>query len=259
VSGVLLTVLGCSGSAPGPRAACSAYLVEADGFLLGVELGHGALAELQAVRDPFALDSLLFSHLHPDHCADLAALTVVRRYHPAPPYDPRLRRLPVYAPGDAADRFGAAYSPSAAERAGEDLTDVFDFRPLSPTTVHIGPFEVTCAVAAHPCEAYGFRIVHDGRTLVYTGDTGPSPTMEKLAKNADVLLAEASWTHAADRPRDLHMSGVDAGRLAQAAGTGRLLVTHVPPWTDQAAVLREAAEEFPGPAQLVVAGESYDI
>src|SRR5262245_48977340 len=72
VSGVLLTVLGCSGSASGPRAPSSGYLLEADGFLLGLELGHGVLAELAAVRDPFALDALLFSHLHPDHCADFA-------------------------------------------------------------------------------------------------------------------------------------------------------------------------------------------
>ncbi|HEY7597041.1 MAG TPA: MBL fold metallo-hydrolase, partial [Actinophytocola sp.] len=95
---MLLTVLGCSGSAPGPHAACSGYLVEADGFLLGVELGNGTLAELQAVRDPFALDALLFSHLHPDHCADFSALTVLRRYHPAPSRDPRVPRLPVHAP-----------------------------------------------------------------------------------------------------------------------------------------------------------------
>lgn len=256
---MLLTVLGCSGSVPGPRAACSGYLVEADGFLLAVELGHGVLAEMQAVRDPLALDALLFSHLHPDHCADLAALTVLRRYRPSPPHAPRVRRLPVHAPREAPGRFVAAYSPDEAERGREDLSDVYDFRALTPSTIQIGPFEVTCAVAAHPCEAYSFRIVHGGRSLVYSGDSGPSPALDKLAKGADVLLAEASWTHAADRPRDLHMSGVDAGRLAQTAGTGRLLVTHVTPWTDPAAVLAEAATEYAGPAHLVVQGESFDI
>lgn len=256
---MLLTVLGCSGSAPGSRAAASGYLLEADGFLLAVELGNGVLAELQAVRDPFALDALLFSHLHPDHCADFSALTVLRRYHPAPSRDPRANRLPVYAPREAPDRFAAAYCPDAADRAAENLCDVYAFHPLGEHTVHIGPFEVTAATAAHPCEAYSFRIVHGGRTLVYTGDTGVSRSLDKLAKGADVVLAEASWTHAADRPPDLHLSGVEAGRLAQSAGTGRLLVTHVPPWTDGAAVLAEAGAEFAGPAQLVVQGESFEI
>jgi ribonuclease BN (tRNA processing enzyme) len=259
VAAVLLTVLGCSGSAPGPRTASSGYLLEADGFLLGIELGHGVLAELQGVRDPFLLDALLFSHLHPDHCADFSALTVLRRYHPSPTRDPRARRLPVYAPADAPERFVAAYSPDAAERAHEDLTDVYEFHPLAERTVHIGPFEVTAITAAHPCTAFSFRIVHDGRSLVFTGDTGPSPTLDKLAKGADALLAEASWTHAPDRPAGMHLSGVDAGRVAQAAGTGQLLLTHVVPWTDSAAVLAEATGEFAGPVRLVVPGEALEI
>jgi ribonuclease BN (tRNA processing enzyme) len=256
---VLLTVLGCAGSAPGPRAASSGYLLEADGFLLGIELGHGTLAELQAVRDPFALDALLFSHLHPDHCADFAALTVLRRYHPNPSRDPRKHRLPVYAPREAPDRFTAAYSPAAADRATEDLSDVFEFHPIIEQTVHIGPFEVGAVRAVHPCEAYSFRIVHGGRSLVYTGDTGVSPLLDRLAKGADALLAEASWTHAADRPTELHLSGVEAGRLAQTAGAGRLLVTHVLPWSDPAAVHAEAAAEFTGPTHLVTPHTTYEI
>jgi ribonuclease BN (tRNA processing enzyme) len=256
---VLLTVLGCAGSAPGPRAATSGYLLEADGFLLGIELGHGVLAELAAVRDPLALDALLFSHLHPDHCADFSALTVMRRYQLNPSRDTRKHRLPVYAPREAPDRFAAAYSPNAAERATEDLHDVYEFHPLAEGKVHIGPFEIVAATALHPCEAYSFRIIHGGRSLVFTGDTGVSPVLDRLAKGADVLLAEASWTHAADRPTDLHLSGVEAGRLAQAAGVGRLLVTHVLPWSDSAAVYAEAAAEFAGPAHLVTPRATYEI
>ncbi|MGH3761832.1 MBL fold metallo-hydrolase [Actinophytocola sp.] len=256
---MLLTVLGCSGSAPGPRAASSGYLLEADGFLLGIELGNGTLAELQAVRDPFALDALLLSHLHPDHCADFSALTVLRRYHPAPSRDPRTHRLPVYASREAPERLVAAYCPAATDRAREDLGDVFEFHRLADGIVHIGPFEVTAAAAAHPCESYSFRIVYNGHSIVYTGDTGPSPAITKLAKGVDVVLAEASWTHAEDRPPDLHLSGVEAGRLAHAAGAGRLLVTHVPPWTDRTAVLAEARTEFSGTAHLVGQGESFEI
>lgn len=254
-----LSVLGCSGSVPGPGAPTSGYLLEADGFLLGIELGNGVLAELQTRRDPFDLDALLFSHLHPDHCADFSALTVYRRYHPAPARDPRARRLDVYAPGEAPTRFTAAYSPDEADRLVTDLTDVYRFHALDSGSVRIGPFDIEVARAAHPCEAFAFRFVHDGRSLVYTGDTGPCAAIDELAEGADVLLAEASWTHAEDRPPDLHLSGTQAGRLARAAGTGRLLVTHVPPWTDADAVLAEARAEYAGPAELVVRGGTYDI
>lgn len=256
---MLLTVLGCSGSAPGPHAPASGYLLETDGFMLGIELGNGTLAELMALRDPFALDALVFSHLHPDHCADFSALTVLRRYHPAPTRDPRTHRLPVYAPAEAPTRFAAAYSPDEAERLATDLSDTYSFRALTPGTVHIGPFEVTSVPAAHPCEAYSLRIVHNGLALVYTGDTGPSAALEELAGGADVLLAESSWTHTDDRPPDLHLSGADAGRLAKTAGARRLLITHVPPWTDRGAVLTEARAEYPGEAELVTKGASYQV
>jgi ribonuclease BN (tRNA processing enzyme) len=256
---VLLTVLGCSGSAPGPNAATSGYLLEADGFMLAIELGNGTLAALQGIRDPFVLDALLFSHLHPDHCADFAALAVVRRYHPTASSRCRASRLPVYAPREAPTRFAAAYSPDEAERAVTDLTDVFDFRTLRPGSVQIGPFEVVAIRAAHPCEAFSFRIAHGGRSLVYTGDTGAFDGLAGLAAGADVLLAEASWTHADDRPPDLHMSGVEAGALARRSSAGRLLVTHVPPWTDSEAVLAEAKAEFPGEITLVRQGLSYQI
>jgi ribonuclease BN (tRNA processing enzyme) len=253
---VLLTVLGCSGSVPGPGAATSGYLLEAEGFVLGIEFGTGALAQLQLVRDPFALDAFLFSHLHPDHCADLVPLTVLRRYHPSPS---RTGLLPVHAPAEAPSRFVAAYSPDAADRAVTDLTDTYAFRPLNPGTVHIGPFAVTVDRAAHPCDAYAFRITQDGTTLTYTGDTGWSDTVTELARDADVLLAEASWTDTPDRPPAMHLSGTEAGRLAEQAGAGRLLVTHVLPWTSVDDVLAEAKAAYAGEVTPVLQGETYRL
>jgi len=259
LSTVLLTVLGCAGSAPGPNSPTSGYLLEADDFLLGVELGNGTLAALQAIRDPFELDALAFSHLHPDHCADFSALTVVRRYHPEPVRDPYVHRLPVYGPSEVHSRFVAAYSPDADDRATMDLSDVFDFRVLEPGTVRIGPFEVSAIHSRHPCESFSFRFTHGGKTLGYTGDTATFDGLADHFSGVDALLAEASWTHADDRPDGLHLSGREAGELAKRAGVGRLLVTHVPPWTDAAAVLGEARAEYPGETVLVRQGLRYEI
>ncbi|TWP52612.1 MBL fold metallo-hydrolase [Lentzea tibetensis] len=250
-----LTVLGCSGSVPGPGAAASGYLVEAEGFRLVVDFGNGVFARYQQLHGPFTMDALLLSHLHPDHCIDVTALYVVRKYHPVPPRD----RLPVYAPAEAPSRFVAAYAPNAAERDELDFCDVFDFRALADETVHIGPFEVTSALVAHPCEAYGFRISAGGVSLAYTGDSGPCAGLDAIARGADVLLCEASWTHADGRVPDLHLSGREAGELATRSGAGRLLVTHVPPWTDRDAVFAEAREAFDGPSELVREGDVFEI
>ncbi len=251
-----LTVLGCSGSVPGPDSPASGYLLRGDGVALALDLGNGTLGALQRVLDPFELDALLLSHLHPDHCADVPSLVVYRRYHPAPPHR---RRLPLHAPTEAPTRLAAASAPSAAELATTDLFDVFDFRPLGVRTVHIGEFEIDAAGVEHPCESYALRIRHGGRCLVYTGDTGPCDRLAGFAAGADLLLAEASWTHGADKPAGLHLSGRQAGELAAAADVGRLLLTHVPPWTDPQQVLAEARSVHHGPVELARAGADYEV
>jgi ribonuclease BN (tRNA processing enzyme) len=255
---VRLTILGCSGSIPGPNAAASGYLVEAEGFLLGLELGNGTLAQLQAVADPFDLDALVLTHLHPDHCADVSALTVLRRYHPAPPYPARPRLLPLYAPPEAPVRLANAYAPNETERAVTDLSDVYEFRPLRPEPFRIGPFEAVAVEVDHPTPAYGLRLSYGGRILAFTGDTGPCAALNELADGVDLLLAEASWTDSAERPAGVHLSGKQAGELARDAGVGRLLLTHIAPWTDAGAVLAEASAGFPG-AEVVKQGAVYDV
>jgi ribonuclease BN (tRNA processing enzyme) len=257
---VLLTVLGCSGSIPGPHAAASGYLIETGDVRVAVDLGNGTLAALQTRIDPFTLDALVLSHLHPDHCTDFSALTVMRKYHPAPSRDARAHRLPVYAPSEAPSRLVAAYSADAAERATLDLSDVYDFQRLGEGAFNIGSLEVRSERVAHPCEAYGIRLTSEGRTFAYTGDTGVCAAMVELAKGVDVLLAEASWTHdPGNRPQDLHLSGHEAGELATQAGVGRLIITHVPPWTDAGAVLAEATAAFAGDVSLAEAGASYPL
>jgi ribonuclease BN (tRNA processing enzyme) len=254
-----LTILGCSGSFPGPDSPASGYLLESGGTRIGLDLGNGTLGAMQRFIDPFRLDALFVSHLHPDHCADFGALTVLRRYHPRPPYDATERRLPVIAPENAPERLASLYASSAAELAETDLSDVFEFVPVSAGPVRIGPFEVRALPMDHLCEAWGFRVRAEGKTLAYTGDTGPCPQLEELAADADVLLSEASWPDFPDAPDGVHLSGRQAAEVAKTAGARRLLLTHIVPWSDGDAILAEAAATFDGPTERVVPGGVYAI
>jgi ribonuclease BN (tRNA processing enzyme) len=254
-----LTVLGCSGSVPMAGAAASGYLLTADDTRLVLELGNGILSQLGLRLDPFDLDALVFSHLHADHCADFPALTVYRRYHPDPPYDPSRHRLPVYAPDGAAERFALMYAACAEERASTDLSDVYEFHTVTDETVQLGAFTLAAVPVAHPCPAYGVRVSAGGRTLAYTGDSGPAAALRTLATGADAVLAEATWTDAHDRPESVHLSGTQAGELAAAAGTRRLLLTHIAPWTPVEEVAAEARAVFSGEVTAVRQGETYEI
>lgn len=249
-----LTVLGCSGSVPGPDSPASGYLVQAGSTSVAVDLGNGTLGTLQRVLDPFDLDGVVLSHLHPDHCADVSGLIVYRRYHPAGPRG----ALPLHGPSSTVERLRAAYATDVEDRLVTDLSDVFDFRSM-PERFSLGELRITAVRVDHPCEAYGLQVRHGGRTLVYTGDTGPCVALAALAAGADVLLAEASWPHDGNRPPGVHLSGQQAGETAARAGVDRLLLTHVPPWTDPQQVLAEARSAYGGPIELARAGAGYDV
>lgn len=260
-----LIVLGCSGSGPGPDSPASGYLVEAGDAWVVLDLGNGTLGALQRHLDPWELDAVAFSHLHPDHCSDFASLVVHRRYHPRPPFDPATRPLPVHAPAEAPDRFAAAYAPSAVERAETDLSDVFTFHALTDgAESDVGTAMLTARRVDHLCEAYALRVDAGGRSLVYSGDTGPCTALVELAQGADVLLCEATWPHVMPQwgdepPTGVHLSGRQAGEHAAAAGVGRLLITHVPAWFSGEELLAEAKAAFDGPVELVEPDAAYEI
>ena len=86
---------------------------------------------------------------------------------------------------------------------------------------------------AHPVPAYGLRVTADGRTLAYTGDTGPCEALDRLAAGADAAAGRGVVPRtASDNPDDLHLTGREAGEVAARNGVPRLVVTHVPPWYD---------------------------
>ena len=257
-----LTVVGCSGSYPGPESPASCYLIEAEGdtgsggtrtWRILLDLGNGALGRLQRHADPLAVDAVFISHLHADHCLDLCGYYVMRKYHPTGPQP----RIPVWGPAGTAERMARAYDLPHEPGMGEE----FDFREHSESgvVVEVGPFRVEARRVVHPVDAFALRVTAHGRVLVYSGDTGPCAALDEVAAGADLLLAEASFQSATDNPPDLHLTGADCGRTAAAAGVGRLVLTHVPPWYDPEVARAEAIAEWDGPVELARAGATYAV
>jgi len=249
---VRLTVIGCSGSFPGPDSPASSYLLEADGFRLVLDLGNGALGTLQRHADLYGIDAVCLSHLHADHCLDLCPYYVARTFHPGGPRP----RIPVYGPEGTASRMARSYGLD--EPPG--MTEAFEFLTLAPGTRRIGPFQVTTAHVNHPVETFGFRLEHAGRVIAYSADTGESAALIGLAREADLLLCEASLLDGPHLPRDLHLTAAQAAQHAARAGAGQLVLTHLVPWNDPARTLEEArGASFPGPISLAASGQVIDL
>jgi ribonuclease BN (tRNA processing enzyme) len=240
-----LTVIGCSGSFPGPDSPASCYLLEAEGFRLVMDMGNGGLGVLQRYAELFGIDAICLSHLHGDHCIDLSSYWVARQYAPSGTQPP----IPVYGPRGTAERM--------AGFCGEDVASIrarFELHDLEPQTLQIGPFRITTERMNHPVETFGFRVEQGGRTLAYSADTGVTDALVRLAADADLLLSEASFMDIDGNPPDLHLTARQAGEYATRAGVGQLVLTHLVPWYDRKRSLAEAAESYCGPLSAATSG-----
>ena len=250
-----LTVIGMSGSYPGPDSPASCYLVEQehDGrpFRLLLDLGNGALGPLQRHVDLDQVDAVLLSHLHADHCIDLCGYYVVRKYAQDGPWP----RIPVYGPAGTADRLARAYDIDP----DPGMRQEFDFHTYPDGEFAVGPFRVRTARVAHPVPAYALRLESRGRSLIYSGDTGACDALVEIARGADLFLCEASFTESLDNPPDLHLTGRQAAESAALADVGRLVLTHVPPAVDGAKVLAEAEGTYDGELDLARSGAIYTL
>jgi ribonuclease BN (tRNA processing enzyme) len=220
-----LTVLGGCGAWPEAGQACSGYLVEHDGFRLLVDAGYATMPRLLERVTADQVDAVFVSHGHPDHCADLNPLLRARalRDDPAPP-------PPVYAPPGALDAVLALDRPGVLDGA-------YVLHELAVgSSLGIGPFVARTWLLPRWMPNAGLRLAAGGQVLAYTGDTGPAPAAADLVRDADLLLAEASYVSEVPEDSRRYLSSArQAGRQAAAAGARRLLLTHLLPGTDPAA------------------------
>lgn len=244
-----LTVLGGCGAWPGAGQACSGYLLVSEGFRLLIDPGYATLPKLLEYVSADDVDAVLVSHGHPDHCADLNPLLRARMLREEPPPS-----LPLYTLPGALDQVLALDRPGM-------LTDGYQLRDFAAgDRWEIGPFSVATEPLPHSVPNAGMRLTAEGVTLVYTGDTGPSPVLTELAQGADLLLSDASFVdELTSEDTEYLLSASIAGGVAAQAQVGQLMLTHLMPGTDPQEALAAASRSFAGPVQVATAGVAVEL
>jgi ribonuclease BN (tRNA processing enzyme) len=249
VTDLELTILGCAGSHTGVGRACSGYLVRSGETHVLLDAGNGSTANLQRFVGFADLDAIVISHRHVDHCIDLVGAYYALKFGPGAG-----TRIPVYGAPEVDEALAGFMQRDTAL----EISDVYAFETVvGGDEIVIGPLRLSFADATHLTPAISTRIEVDGATLVYSGDTSGGPELVEIARGADLLLCEATWAgDQADYPPGIHLTGRAAAAIAQEAGVGRLVLTHVIGSTDREQVLAEAREVFDGPVELA---EDLDV
>ena len=212
-----MTVVGCSPAWPNPGGAHSGYLVEsAEGSRLLLDCGPGVLSRLRAREGWPRIDAIAITHMHPDHVGDLAPWLWGQLTGPARGLSGPELWLP---PGGhrELEHFATRFDEAFAVREYEGG------RTFTAAGLAVTPYPVQ-----HYDEpTFALRIEEGATVLAYSADTGPTPSLVTVARDADLFLCEATLGPDGEqqRPRG-HLTAAEAAEAAREAGAKRLLLVH---------------------------------
>ena len=215
--------VGAAYARPGEAQSC--YLVRADGGVVCLDLGAGALNRLQRHVPPEDLDAVVVTHLHPDHCADLLSLRVYMAWGPGAG-----RRLRVLGPPGLREQLAAFGGDGGLDAA-------FRFETLAegPPTELVPGLRLTLAEVPHLSPTFAVRLDAGDESLCYSADCVANPRLPALAAGCGLLLCECTFGADEVPPGAMHLNAEQAGAVAREAGAGALLLTHCYPEHDLAA------------------------
>lgn len=221
------------------------YAVEVDGQVLLLDGGSGTLRRLaEAGLDYREIDQLFYTHVHPDHTADLVPFLFAQRHIPG---GVRSRDLWISGPRGFRSFF-------------ERLTSIFEnwifgdryavhVRELWSTGVAVGNTRVDAVPLRHSVAAVGYRITGaGGPTLAYTGDTDVTDQVSELARDVDLLIADCSMPDG--QKMEGHLTPGLVGELAAVGGARMVVLSHLYPACDGVDVVAECRRRYSGPVVL---------
>ncbi|MBV9078477.1 MAG: MBL fold metallo-hydrolase, partial [Methylobacteriaceae bacterium] len=220
-----LTVIGCGDAFGSGGCANTCFWIEAEGLTFALDFGATSLVELKRRGlDPRRLDAIVLSHLHGDHYGGLPFLMLDAQFD-----CDRRRPLTVVGPVGTAERLRAAQEAFFPGTAGMDWHFPFTVVDLPCDTLHQhGPLAIETHEVFHPsgAPATGVRIRAGGRLLAFSGDSSWVDNLRRVAKGADLYIAECFKPAGAPV---YHMDFETLQRERASLGARRIMLTHMSP------------------------------
>jgi ribonuclease BN (tRNA processing enzyme) len=249
-----LTTVGTGAAAPDARRVNAGYLVRAGDVRLLLDCGSGVVHRMAAIgADWSGITHLAITHFDADHVSDIATLFVAWRWGQLPP-----RSAPITVIGPPGTR--ALFDRLAAALWDKLLAPGYEVRIeelAAGGAIALGDVALRSQKVPHTDESVAYSVEHDGRRLVYTGDTAPDDALGRWAAGCVVLLAECSLPD--EMAVATHLTPERVGRLAAIARPGRLVLTHFYPPVERVDIRALVAQHYAGPVELAQDGWQTEI
>jgi len=269
-----LIVLGSGTPNPDPNRAGSGYAVVVNETPYLIDFGPGIIRRAASMSPPWGgkieamtvknFEHAFLTHIHSDHSAGLADLLLT------PWIMGRDNKLNLFGPK------GLEQMASSTLEAFEDDINYriygtqpsnnigykFNFYLLAEGLIYEDEnISVEAFTVPHGCfdDAYGFRFTTKDKVIVFSGDTGPSKTLEKFAAGADILVHEV-YSNAGflKKTKDWqiyhqghHTSTFEVGEIASRAKPKLLLLSHILFWgSTKDEILKETQSTYKGEIKI---------
>jgi ribonuclease BN (tRNA processing enzyme) len=257
-----VTVLGKSPSWQDAAGACSGYLVQEEEFKLLLDCGSGVFSKLRSVVDYRSVGEVLISHLHADHFLDLV------------PFSYGLAN--AVRNGELRNGSGEVHArPSLRVPAGghqllrqivgswgsaDLIDDAFQITEYGPDDVlALGPLQVRFREVPHFTRSHAVELATGATRFVFGADCAPNQALVEFAREADMLMVEATLPAPEPGAERGHMTPREAGEHGAAAHARRLVLTHFSDEMDPSWAASEAADSYGGRVELAHEGAVYEL
>jgi ribonuclease BN (tRNA processing enzyme) len=288
-SGTRLITLGTrAGPTPTIGRAQSSNLLIVNGAQYVIDAGDGVTRRLTKLGTNFRnIDDIFITHPHSDHTSGLGALMSVvydaNRSNPVNIYGPPgtvasvqglLEFLKVNSEIRISD--GTKTVPSNKVFSGHDAGagQIFQDPNIKVTAVENTHFNFQPGSPGYgKYKSYAYRFDTPDRSVVFTGDTGPSDAIVALAKGADLLVSEVTSSIDEYKAQQIkngrwqlmtpeqqagsirhmteeHLITEEVGRMAARAGVKTVVLSHLPassdPKDDYKRLVDQVKKQFSG-------------
>jgi ribonuclease BN (tRNA processing enzyme) len=233
-------VIGSGTGIPSLRRGSPGLLVLAGNARILIDSGPGSLRSMLELGITYLdMDLILYTHLHPDHVADLIAILFASKYGDLP------REKDLLCAGGAGfksyfEKLKSLYG-SWIESKSYQLT----IRELLIDPLLYQGIKVLAKPMAHLSSSVGYRIqFEDGKSVAISGDTDYCKNLVELGYQVDLLVLECSFPDG--KKVEGHLTPSLAGRIALESRCKTLLLTHLYPVCDQFDIVNQCRQTYDG-------------